>query len=402
MAPSNASNICRMNTGHLSRILGGFFAIAILLSGCTAQARSPSLAANVVEALRVPNDAGYARALAPMPFSFPLDHGPHPAYRTEWWYYTGNLQSAAGVDYGFQFTVFRSALTPEAVARASTLASNQVYMAHFAVSDGPARVHYSFERFSRGAAGLAGAQGEPTYSVWLEDWAVRTTAPGVVQIVAGAQNADGPVAIDLTLRERRPPMLQGEQGLHQKGPEAGNASYYYSLPGLETSGTISTPAGTVEVTGDSWMDHEYGTSALGGDALGWDWFSLQLDNGAALMLYDIRTPPGASRLPVTAALAWPDGTQIALSEQEFTITPTRTWSSPRTGATYPVAWEISVPGQELQLTVSPLLDEQEMQVSFVYWEGAVRAEGTMAGAAVTGRGYVELTGYGQSAGAYQR
>jgi predicted secreted hydrolase len=391
-----------MKPTHLSRVIPGLLAFVLLLSGCTAQAQSPALAANVVEAMSVPSGAGFARALEPVPFSFPEDHGAHPEYRTEWWYYTGNLQSAGGDDYGFQFTIFRNALTPKAVARDATLASNQVYMAHFAVSDGPARAHYSFERFSRGAGGLAGAQGEPTYGVWLEDWSAREVEPGVVQIVASAQHADGPVTIDLTLRETRPPILQGEQGLHQKGLEAGNASYYYSLPGLETSGEVTTPAGTVAVTGLSWMDHEYGTSALGGDALGWDWFSLQLDNGAALMLYEIRQPEGATPLPLTGALAWPDGTQIPITERDFTITPTRTWTSPRTAATYPVEWEIAVPSQELQVKVSPLIDDQEMQVSFIYWEGAVRAEGMMQGAPVAGRGYVELTGYGQSAGAYQR
>ena len=375
---------------------------ALLLTGCAAQTASPALAASVVEAMRVPDDAGYARALEPAPFVFPRDHGAHPSYRTEWWYYTGNLQSATGDEYGFQFTIFRNALTPQAVERTSTLAANQVYMAHFALTDGPARTHYSFERFSRGAGDLAGAQGEPTHGVWLEDWSARELAPGVVQVVAAADHADGPVAIDLTLRETRPPMLQGEQGLHAKGLEPGNASYYYSLPGLETMGTVTTPAGSVTITGLSWMDHEYGTSALSSSALGWDWYSLQLDNGAALMLYEIRTVPGAPQLPLLAALAWPDGTQIPLNEDEFSITPVRTWTSPRTGATYPVAWEIAIPSQDLQLTVTPLLDDQEMQVSFIYWEGAVRAEGTMGGAPVAGRGYVELTGYGQPAGAYQR
>lgn len=391
-----------MKSGHLARLLPGLCALVFVLAGCTASAQTPDLSASVVEAMRAPDDAGFARAVAPVAFEFPRDHGAHPEYRTEWWYYTGNLQSEAGDEYGFQFTVFRYALTPQAIDRASTLASNQVYMAHFAVSDGAAQVHYSFERFSRAAAGLAGAQGEPTFGVWLEDWSARAAEPGVVQIVAQAQHEDGPVAIALTLRETRPPTPQGDQGLHQKGPEVGNASYYYSLPGLETTGTLTTPAGTVEVTGTSWMDHEYGTSALGANALGWDWFSLQLDNGAALMLYKIRTLPGAPQMPLVGALAWPDGTQTPITENGFTITPSRTWTSPRTGYAYPVEWIVEVPGEALRLTVTPLLEDQEMQVSFIYWEGAVQAEGAMRGTPVAGRGYVELTGYGQTAGAYQR
>ncbi len=391
-----------MKTGHLSRILWVLPAFLILLAGCTAPAQSPALAASVVEAMRAPDNSGFARAREPIEFQFPLDHGAHPDYRTEWWYYTGNLQSEAGDEYGYQFTIFRNALTPAEVDRASTLASNQVYMAHFAVSDGRAGEHSSFERFSRGAGGLAGAQGDPRFSVWLEDWSAREIAPGVVQILAQAQNEDGPVAIDLTLRESRPPILQGEKGLHQKGPEPGNASYYYSLPGLQTTGTITTPTGAVAATGLSWMDHEFGTSALSGDALGWDWFSLQLDNGAALMLYEIRTPDGAPGIPVTGALAWPDGTQIPITEDDFTIMPGRTWTSPHTGFTYPVGWTIEIPGQQMRLEVTPLLEDQEMLLSFVYWEGAVQAEGTMQGKPVTGRGFVELTGYGQPAGAYQR
>ncbi len=284
--------ICRMKTGRTSRIVPLLF-VAILLMGCTAQTQTPALAANVVEAMRVPNDAGFARALEPAPFVFPRDHGAHPEYRTEWWYYTGNLQDEAGNEYGYQFTIFRNALTPQSVERPSTLATNQIYMAHFALTDGPANAHYSFERFSRGAGGLAGATGEPTFSVWLED-------------LVGARAGAASGADCRRCRSRRwprgdrphtardaPPILQGEAGLHQKGLEAGNASYYYSLPGLETTGRVTTPTGSVAVTGQSWMDHEYGTSALGGDALGWDWFSLQLDNGAALMLYEIRTPPGA-------------------------------------------------------------------------------------------------------------
>ncbi|MGL4650434.1 MAG: lipocalin-like domain-containing protein [Caldilineaceae bacterium] len=374
-----------------------------LLAGCAAQAAArPVVSASVVQALSVPDPSGYARAIEPWPFEFPRDHGPHPEFRTEWWYYTGNLDGPNGEQFGYQLTFFRSALTPEEIARDSSLASNQVYMAHFAISDAQAETHWSFDRYSRGAAGLAGATGEPAFSVWLEDWRAEEIAPDVVRLQASAAHEDGPVALDLTLRETRPVVFHGFDGLHQKGPEEGNASYYYSLVGLESSGSVTTPSGTVAVTGQSWMDHEFGTSALSEDALGWDWFSLQMDNGAAIMLYGFRTSSGNPVEIIKATVAWPDGRQQRLSAADFTTAPTREWTSPTTGITYPVAWDITIPDLETELAVETLFDDQEMDVQFVYYEGAISAAGSMLGADVSGRGYVELTGYGQEAGEYQR
>ncbi len=373
-----------------------------LVSGCAVAAAPPVMSANIVEAMSAPSDAAYARATAPRPFTFPLDHGPHPQYRAEWWYYTGNLAASDGARYGYQLTFFRSALTPDAPKRDSDLASNQVYMAHFAISDGDQEKHASFERYSRGAGGLAGATGVPTYSVWLEDWSAQEIAPGVVRLRARADGEDGPVALDLMLTETRPPVLHGQQGLHQKGVEVGNASYYYSLVGLETAGSLGLNGETIPVTGQSWMDHEFGTSALSQNALGWDWFSLQLDNGAALMLYKFRTTDGKQLDFVEGTIAWPDGRQEKLRGKEFTITATGEWTSPDSGFTYPSGWQVSAPAHDLELRVTPLFADQEMNVSFIYWEGAVSAAGRMGDGAVRGEGYVELTGYGQDAGRYQR
>lgn len=378
-----------------------------LLAGCVRQAGPPVVGASVVDAMRSPDAAGWARATEPMTFAFPRDHGPHPAYRTEWWYYTGNLRSEAGDDYGYQLTFFRTGLSPDAPPRASDLATNEVYMAHFALSDGPAQQHLSTDRFARGAGGLAGAQGEPLFSVWLEDWVVREDESGAFHLVAATEGAgeagDGaPFAIDLTLTSTRPPILHGDSGLHRKGPEAGNASYYYSLVGLDTAGTIQLPHGEVAVTGKSWMDHEFGTSALAEGALGWDWFSLQLDDGSALMLYRFRMAEGAAPVDVTGTWVAPDGTQQAIHGGDFTITPGATWTSPRTGITWPVTWQVSVPSLELELDVKALIPDQEMDVRFVYWEGAVTVEGTRAGVPIAGQGYVELTGYGSDPGDFQR
>lgn len=381
---------------------GFYLLLALLATGCSVQAADRPISANVVEAMRAPDDADFARAYAPRTFDFPRDHGAHPEYRTEWWYYTGNLAADDGTPLGFQLTFFRSALTPKMPARASTLASNQVYMAHFALTDGGRKVHESFDRYSRGAGELAGAVGEPTYRVWLEDWRVEEVASGVQRLMARAEGEAGPVAIDLTLRETRAPVLHGIDGLHQKGPEAGNASYYYSLVGLETTGTVTSAGRTFTVTGRSWMDHEFGTSALTAGAVGWDWFSVQFDNGAILMIYEIRLVDGGVNPNIKGTLIWPDGVQQMVSEDDFELTPTGTWTSPRTDITYPSGWKLTLPALDINLTITPLLADQEMDVSFVYWEGAIAVTGVMRGETVTGQGYAELTGYGAQSTTYQR
>lgn len=370
--------------------------VLLLTAGCSmAPAAGPLTGANVVAALSGEPDAAFARALEPRPLLFPADHGAHPEYQTEWWYYTGNLEDDQGNRYGYQFTIFRSALTPEMVARDSTLATNQVYMGHFAVTDAAGNRHVSFERFSRGAGGLAGAVGEPSFHVWLEDWEVTQPAPDRMRMVAADVDADGQaVALALELRQTRPPVSHGVAGLSQKGPEPGNASYYYSLIGLETTGTLTLRGRTIPVRGVSWMDHEFGTSALSENAVGWDWFSIQLDNGAALMFAQIRSTDGPAIGEFEGTFIHADDRQETVTQDDFSLTVLEQWTSPRTGITYPSGWRVVLPRYDLELTVMPILRDQEMQVTYMYWEGAVTVAGTLAGTAINGVGYVELTGYG--------
>jgi predicted secreted hydrolase len=375
--------------------------LSVFVAGCADQ--SPHFAsASVVESMSGAADAAFARAYEPVEFQFPRDHGAHPEYRTEWWYYTGNLADAAGHAFGYQLTFFRSALTPSLPARRSDLATNQVYMAHFALTDGQANRHESFERYSRGAGDLAGAVGEPAYRVWLEDWTVQTVEPGVTRLQANAEGEEGPIAVDLLLRETRPPVLHGDRGLSQKGPEPGNASYYYSLVQIETTGVITRAGEAVNVTGRSWMDHEYSTRALSGDAVGWDWFSLQMENGAVLMFAQVRKRDGGVTDEFTGVYVAADGDQQTISADDFTMTALDEWTSPRTNITYPSGWQVSFPGLAIELTIQPLLQDQEMSVSFVYWEGAAEIEGAIDDQPVHGVGYVELTGYGQQAQEFQR
>ncbi|TAK13350.1 MAG: hypothetical protein EPO32_05385 [Anaerolineae bacterium] len=362
-----------------------FLLLALALTGC---APAPQLGSRLVAPTE--NQSGFARAEAMQPLEFPRDFGPHPDYQTEWWYYTGNLDTADGRHFGYQFTVFRRALLPpaERTERASGWAADQIYFAHFALSDIGAGEFTAAERFGRGAAGLAGAQAEP-YAVWLEDWRVEETAPGVVRLTAVHES----IALDLTLTDLKGPILQGDRGYSRKGAEPGNASYYYSQTRLESAGTVTVNGEAFPVSGLSWKDHEYSTSALSEGQVGWDWFALQLDDGTDLMLYTMRRADGTVDGFSHGTLILADGTTRPLAWGEYSITPTGEWTSPHSGAVYPSGWQIEIPEYGVSLTLMPWQNDQELRLSFVYWEGAVRIEGTHAGAAVTGNGYVELTGY---------
>jgi len=338
---------------------------------------------------------GFARAEGPRPLDFPADYGPHPDFQTEWWYYTGNLATDTGRRFGYQLTFFRRALTPpmEREERASEWATEQVYMAHFALTDVGGEQHWAFERFSRGAAGLAGAANMP-YQVWLEDWRVEQVGddPGVVQM----QAAQDGLALDLRLIDRKGPILQGDRGYSQKGPDPGNASYYYSQTRLETSGGVTVGEETFQVEGWSWMDHEFSTSALASGQVGWDWFALRLEDGSDLMFFQIRKADGEIDPFSSGTLIGPEGETRRLARDDFTIEVEGTWRSPRSGASYPSRWSVSVPGADLVLAIEPYLADQELNLSYAYWEGAVWIEGERAGVSITGEGYVELTGYAGS------
>lgn len=364
------------------------FLTGLTLVSCQEPDLDPKASLSVSGALSAPSDQGYARALEPRPFSFPADHGPHPEFRTEWWYYTGNLETAEGRRFGFQLTFFRSALAPEMTARESAWATRQAWLAHFTVSDVQSATFRSFERWSRGALGLAGGQAEP-FRVWLKDWRVEAAADKAMHLLA---SEDG-VEIDLVLQQGKPPVLQGERGLSRKSAELGNASYYYSLTRMPATGTVRVGNERFAVTGSAWMDREWSTSSLGRDQIGWDWFSLQLSDGWDLMLYQLRKKDGTADPSSSGTLIGPGGESRPLKLSDFEIEGTGEWRSPRSGARYPERWRLRIPSEELDLTVQPVLADQELDVSFLYWEGAVDVEGTHHGRPVRGRGYVELTGY---------
>ncbi len=367
----------------------GAFVIVLLLVSCAAQPTIAPARMTLADALGQPSSVGFERATAARQFGFPADHGAHPTFAAEWWYYTGNVETAEGRRFGFQLTFFRFGLTPQPVQRSSNWAASNIYMAHFAVSDIGAGTFYAFERFSRGAAGLAGAEGQP-FRVWLDDWSAEGQGPtGLPMRLRAAQ---GDIALDLVLQAGKPIVLQGDHGLSQKSAEPGNASYYYSLTRMPTAGTLRTPSGSFTVHGLAWMDREWSTSALDKQQLGWDWFALQLNNGSDLMYYRLRLRDGSDDPYSKGILVAPDGTTTLIRREDMQIDITNSWKSPN-GTVYPAGWRIRVPNAAIDLTITPFMPNQELPLTIRYWEGAVQITGTVAGQQVLGSGYVELTGY---------
>jgi predicted secreted hydrolase len=337
---------------------------------------------------------GYARALEPREFRFPEDHGPHSEFRTEWWYWTGNLETADGHAFGYQLTMFRQALAPRRPERSSGWGTRDVYMAHFALSDIGAGRFHAFERFSRDAVGLAGAQASP-FRVWLRDWEVKSTESGTFPLRLAARGEDGAM-LELVLEEGKPPVLQGDRGLSQKGAEKGSASYYYSLTRMPSRGTVTVQEHAYEVTGTSWMDREWSTGSLGREQVGWDWFALQLSDGSEFMYYQLRQQSGSVDPFSEGTFVPPEGAPVRITRDEVRLEVLDTWTSPRGGTKYPARWRLSVPKVGLELDITPAQADQELPVTLRYWEGAARVQGTRAGQPLSGRGYVELTGYGDA------
>ena len=346
----------------------------------------------VAEALGGGDLAGFARADGPRPFSFPDDHGPHPGFRTEWWYYTGNLQAAGGRHLGFQLTFFRTALAAAPARRASAWGTSEVYLAHFAVTDTRGGRFRAWSRTGRAALGLAGATARP-FRVWIDDWAVESEGPEALPMRLRAGEPEA--AIDLVLTSAKPVVLQGERGLSRKGPEPGNASFYYSLTRMPARGTVRIGGETLAVEGLAWMDREWSTSALGRDLVGWDWFALQLDDGRDLMLYRLRRRDGSADPWSGGTLVDAAGGARPLVRDDVQVDALGAWTSPRSGVRYPAGWRLTVPAADLALDLAPRLNDQELSVGMRYWEGAVAVRGTAAGRPVAGNGYVELVGYGE-------
>ena len=328
---------------------------------------------------------------------FPRDHASHPEYRIEWWYYTGNLADSNSRRFGFQLTFFRVGVRnrPENPSR---WAVRDLFMAHLALSDLQTGGFRFAERLNRAGPGWAGAS-EESYRVWNGSWKAMLGIGGRHRLHA----RDEDFGIDLELEPGRKPLLHGQAGLSQKGAQDGNASHYYSLTRMPTRGGIWVDGRKFEVSGLSWMDHEFGTSFLEPEQIGWDWFALQLDSGQDLMLFQLRRSDARLDPHSGGTLLEASGQSRALGRPDFTMEPVRTWQSPHSGARYPIQWRLSLPGQRLSLTVTAAQPDQELRTPrstrVTYWEGAVVVTGTRGADPVAGRGYLEMTGYaGRSMG----
>lgn len=338
-------------------------------------------------------DEQFDSAIKIRSLEFPRDHGPHPAFQTEWWYFTGNLSNDDNTHYGYQFTIFRRSFSREKLNLDSDWAANQVYLAHVGITDVNGNEYFVDEMLSRDVLGLAGAQANP-FSVWVENWVVEGVpgeCEGCLNLSIRAQTQD--FVIDLELNSVKPVVLQGEQGLSRKSNTPGNASYYYSLTRLQTSGEITIRGITEQVSGTSWMDHEWFSSVLDTNQAGWDWFSLQLNDQRELMLFQIRPIGSAKHSFKYGILVHKQGETQPLNSAEIALVPLREWQSKSSETRYPVHWQVTIPELNAQLDIEALLDKQERDASFRYWEGAVKVRGHQGTLPITGYGYLEMTGY---------
>jgi predicted secreted hydrolase len=328
-------------------------------------------------------------------YAFPRDHGAHEEYRTEWWYYTGQLTAKNGRPFGYELTFFRRGMPREQTKTLpSQWAVTHLYLAHFAVSDlSKGRFHYA-EKMSRAGLGKAGAAND-RLNVWIDRWSAESplAAPGTQVLHA----ADGDLAIQLTVSPEKPLVVHGTGGVSRKGSVA--ASHYYSFTRLATTGTLSVGGERFDVTGNSWMDHEFSSAELGKDLVGWDWFCLQLDDQRELMLYRLRRTDGSADPVSSGTLIDREGRGHHLTVSEFTLEPISYWTSQTSHAQYPQRWRLAIPSQQLSFELVPLMAEQELSTTrstqVTYWEGAIEATGSIQGRPARGQGYMELTGYAE-------
>lgn len=339
---------------------------------------------------------GFERVLRPRRFEFPKDHGPHPEYKTEWWYFTGNLTDRKQRHFGYQLTFFRIGLLRDSPISKSRWRTNQIYMAHFAITDTHNQKYFYKQRIARDALDLVGSRSKP-FAVWFENWSAKESGSPVsdcrgcldLELKAASEG----IELSLRLTSLKPVVLQGEQGLSRKSKTKGNNSYYYSLTRLETEGHLLVEDQEHAVSGLSWLDREWSTTALEETQSGWDWFALHLSDGRDLMFYQLRDKSGSSEPTSSGVLVSRSGSVQRLNHQAVSLRVLDYRVNPISGVRYPARWQLHVPNHNLNLELTPWLADQELRGIVRYWEGAVKAKGTSANQPIQALGYVELTGY---------
>ena len=335
----------------------------------------------------------WRQAIGPWKWAFPRDHGSHPDFRTEWWYFTGNLTGASGKRFGYQLTFFRQGVIQKVRDPNNPWSIRDLFPAHFTLTDVASGQFWYGERMSREGPGLAGAAGD-RMNVWLLNWSA-TMKGETIRIEARNQAME----LSLELVPRKPLVFHGKNGLSKKGPNEGQASYYFSYTDLATRGFIKTPASPspIDVTGTSWFDHEFGSNQLDSNQVGWDWFSLHLSDRRDLMIYFLRRSDGSVEPTSSGTLVSPDGKATPLNLTKINVEALDHWKSPKSGGKYPSRWRIHIPSAGIDVIVKPLVAAQELvtegSTGVVYWEGAVEGKGRSREKEVTCEGYVEMTGY---------
>lgn len=336
--------------------------------------------------------AAFRPADAPRDWEFPRDHGAHDDFQTEWWYYTGNLRDPQGRRFGFELTFFRRGVDRPNM-KSSSWQVDDLYLAHLALTDFGTKSFYHRQRINRAGPGIAGANGD-RQRIWNGNWHVQWRGEGQeLQAVADE------FTLHLELKPKKAPVIHGRRGVSQKGPGVGRASHYVSFTRLDAGGRLELKGSKHELTGTAWMDHEFFTNQLTEDQVGWDWFSIQLENGAELMLGRLRRKDGTQDPYSHGSYVEPSGATRHLDAGDFQLTPGSTWTSSETKAVYPVQWSISVPSLNLSLNATTPMPQQELtgrnKLSPTYWEGAMDYEGLLAGKPIRGQGYLEMTGYAE-------
>lgn len=332
-------------------------------------------------------------AVPPYQFEFPRDHGSHDQYRTEWWYFTGHLRAESGRRYGFEVTFFRVGVEPPGAAPETRWDLRNLSLAHFAITDIDGKKFRYHEKLNRSSPFTAGAAAG-LLNVFNESWRATTLADGSWRLTASA----GGDSVDLVLRTAKPPAIHGQNGVSVKAQGTGYASHYYSMTRLLVTGSVQPKGRKAEpCQGLAWMDHEFGSAVLRENQQGWDWFAIQLDNDTELMLYVIRRTDGTPDVTSSGSLVTDAGEVIHITRDQLRVEHIATWRSPRSGATYPMGWNISIPSLKLKLKLTPALQDQELvtksSTQVTYWEGAVGVSGSFGNVGVSGSGYVEMTGY---------
>jgi predicted secreted hydrolase len=333
-------------------------------------------------------------------YEFPRDHHVHREFKTEWWYFTGNLFDEDGNRFGYELTFFRHGIRPagDRDPNASRFIVDDLKFAHFAITDVGGQQFRFEQKTSRGAFGEAGFE-DGKRLAWIDHWTLAANDDGVFDLAASSEAG----TLRLHLVPKKPPVIHGEDGVSVKTADGSSASHYYSLPRMETTGEMVVHGHTLRVHGESWFDHEWSSSQLGKGQVGWDWLCLQWEDGAELMLYRMRlenegVDPGSSGTWIA-----PDGRTTHLGGSNFRMTPIAFWKSEASGAQYPIGWRIVLPAQHAEFTIKAALDNQELKLDpITYWEGAIDGNGNRDGKAMKGRGYLELTGYAGTLGELRR